>query len=45
MLAISISAGGTGALGGIIFALGLIGIIVNQILIIIDLVKILTDNW
>lgn len=43
--AVSIAAGGTGALGGILFALGLIGLLVNQILVIIDLVKILTDNW
>lgn len=43
--AISLTAGGTGALGGILFALGLIGLLVNQVLVIIDLVKILTDNW
>ena len=43
--AVSLAAGGTGALGGILFALGLIGLLVNQILVIIDLVKILTDNW
>lgn len=45
MFAISFSASGAIALGGILFALDIIRLLVNQILVIIDLVKILTDNW
>jgi hypothetical protein len=45
MAAIAISAGGTGILGGLLFFLGLLGIAAVSVLVIIDIINILTDNW
>jgi hypothetical protein len=45
MAVLSLAAGGTGLLGGVLFLMGLLALLANSILVIIDLVKILTDNW
>lgn len=45
MAVLSLAAGGTGLLGGVLFLMGLLALIANSILVIIDLVKILTNNW
>jgi hypothetical protein len=45
MAVLSLAAGRTGLLGGVLFLMGLLALLANSILVIIDLVKILTDNW
>jgi hypothetical protein len=45
MAAIAVSLGGTGILGGLLLFLGLIGWGIVSVLVIIDIINILTDNW
>ena len=45
MALVSLAAGGPGVLGAALWVIGALALIVNQILVIIDLVNILTDNW
>ena len=45
MVLVSLATLGPGVLGAALWVIGALALIVNQILVIIDLVNILTDNW